>query len=266
MALLHVNFFSEAMRMNMEMDVILPQKANTMIGMESNASEGKIKTVYLLHGLTDDHTTWQRRTSIERYASKYGIAVIMPTGHRTFYTDTAYGMKYWTYASRELPAICHELFPQLSDRKEDNLVAGLSMGGYGAWKMALGTSLFGAGASLSGSLDMLQIYESGCSDHLISKEEYDGIFGSPDKLRGSDDDLCALLKKRMESGEKPPRLYGWCGTSDFLYQVNKKVWKIAEELGYDLTLEESEGNHQWKYWDNKIQDVLSWWLNGEKNS
>ena len=35
------------------------------------------------------------------------------------------------------------------------------------------------------------------------------------------------------------------------------------KLGYDLTCEESEGDHQWKYWDAKIQDVLRWWLGTE---
>ena len=33
-----------------------------------------------------------------------------------------------------------------------------------------------------------------------------------------------------------------------------------KELGYEMKLEESSGDHQWKYWDAKIQDVLRWWL------
>ncbi len=109
--------------------------------------------------MSDDQTTWMRRTSIERYVSSLGIAVVMPTTHLGFYTDTQYQMKYWTFISQELPRICREFFPQMSDRREDTLAAGLSMGGYGAWKLGLGAGdTFGAAASLSGCLDMVEDY------------------------------------------------------------------------------------------------------------
>ena len=235
--------------------------------MESKDISEKYKTVYLLHGLSDDQTTWQRRTSIERYASELGIAVVMPTTHRAFYTDTTYGLNYWTFVSKELPEICREFFPKMSDKKEDNLVAGLSMGGYGAWKMALGTSgLFGAGASLSGALDVVDLYESRSKESLMRSKEFEGIYGSLEKLKGSDDDISALLRKKVQSKEELPRLYGWCGTEDDLYPMNKKIWKEAKELGYDLTCEESFGDHQWKYWDEKIKDILCWWLGEEIHS
>lgn len=140
MALLHVDFFSDVLGMCTSADVILPQQTSGQIGMEGKGAEGKLKTMYLLHGMSDDQTIWQRRTSIERYVSQLGIAVVMPTTHLAFYTDTTYGMRYWTYISEELPKICREFFPQMSDKKEDNLAAGLSMGGYGAWKLGLGAS------------------------------------------------------------------------------------------------------------------------------
>ena len=87
-----------------------------------------------------------------------------------------------------------------------------------------------------------------------------GIFGSPEELEGSRNDLFAAAKVLAESGKPLPRLYAWCGTEDFLYQGNRKMWAEAERLGYDLTCETSAGDHQWKYWDDKIQDVLRWWL------
>ena len=99
MALLHVDFFSDVLGMCTSADVILPQQTNGQIGMEGKGAEGKLKTMYLLHGMSDDQTIWQRRTSIERYVSQLGIAVVMPTTHLAFYTDTTYGMRYWTYIS-----------------------------------------------------------------------------------------------------------------------------------------------------------------------
>ena len=87
MALLHVNFFSNVLGMCMDMDVILPQKTHGQIGMEGQGAGGRYKTMYLLHGMSDDQTIWQRRTSIERYVSKLGIAVVKPTTHLACNTE-----------------------------------------------------------------------------------------------------------------------------------------------------------------------------------
>ena len=133
MALIQCVFFSDVLGMSHSMNVILPQKAKGIVGMKSRASEGKHPTILLLHGLTDDHTVWCRRTSIERYVSDMGLAVIMPAVHRSFYTDIQNAGQYWTFISEELPVIARRFFP-LSARRENNFVAGLSMGGYGAFK------------------------------------------------------------------------------------------------------------------------------------
>ena len=106
--------------------------------------------LYLLHGLSDDHTAWLRYTSIERYATARGLAVVMPAVHRSFYADEAHGHAYWHFVSEELPAIVAAFF-RLSERREDTFVAGLSMGGYGALKLGLHhPERFAAVASLSG--------------------------------------------------------------------------------------------------------------------
>ncbi len=264
MALMHVDFFSDVLGMGMDMDVLIPQKTSNQIGMKGNAGDGRYKTVYLLHGMSDDQTTWMRRTSIERYVSDLGIVVVMPTTHLGFYTDTQYHLKYWTFISEELPHICREFFPQMSDQKKDTLAAGLSMGGYGAWKLGLGASdIFGAAASLSGCLDMAEDYHRHMEDERSLL--FQGIFGTLDQLKGSENDLLTLAKRLATEKEELPRLYAWCGTEDFLYQDNIKIWEYVKKLGYDLTCEESAGDHQWKYWDKKIQDVLCWWLEIKKD-
>ena len=73
MALLQVDFFSEVLGMCTQMSVILPQRTRRQIGMTGAVREGKYPAVFLLHGMTDDHTTWCRRTSIERYVSELGL-------------------------------------------------------------------------------------------------------------------------------------------------------------------------------------------------
>lgn len=262
MALLHVDFFSQVLGMSMNMDVILPQKTQGQIGMEGMVREGKYPTMYLLHGMSDDHTIWQRRTSIERYVSDLGIAVVMPTTHLGWYTNTTFGMDYWTFISQELPENCREFFPRMSDKREETLAAGLSMGGYGAWKLALGAGdTFGAAASLSGAVDMV----THLREHVETPDHkescfWTGIFGDVEKMQGSENDLFALAKKQKDSGAPLPKLYQWCGTEDFLYQDNLRAEKYMKSLGYPLTTSYSSGDHQWCYWDEQIQKVLKWWL------
>ena len=256
MALMHVNFFSETLGMCAEMDAIIPQAVNGQIGMSGVADGGPYQTLYLLHGMSDDHTIWQRRTSIERYATDLGIAVIMPSTQLGWYTDMYHGLKWWSFISIELPRICRKFFP-LSDKREDNFAAGLSMGGYGAVKLGLGAGeAFSNVATLSGGLDMYSI---------MSEPEFDvgfgefwlNVFGPSDKFKGGCNDLFALAERRKDAGMMP-RIYQWCGTEDFLYKQNISFRDHVRALGYDLTYEEGPGDHQWKYWDDKIQRVLEW--------
>jgi S-formylglutathione hydrolase FrmB len=155
MALLHCDFFSDVLGLSTSMTVILPQATTRQIGMSGAVRADAHPTLYLLHGMSDDHTIWVRRTSIERYVAPLGLAVVMPAVHRSFYTDMAHGANYWTFISEELPLLARSFFP-LATSREANFVAGLSMGGYGAFKLALTyPDRFAAAASLSGVLDLV---------------------------------------------------------------------------------------------------------------
>jgi S-formylglutathione hydrolase FrmB len=254
MALLHCHFFSDVLGLSCSMDVVLPQTTSGQIGMEGVADRDPFPTLYLLHGLSDDHTIWQRRTSIERYAADLGLAVVMPAVHRSFYTDMVRGYRYWTFVSEELLAICRSFFP-LSDRRDDTFVAGLSMGGYGAFKLALRCpERFAAAASLSGALDMAHVAQG--DDER--KPEWENVFGDLAAIAGSDNDLMHLAEVVATSDGPKPRLFQWCGTEDFLYEANVRFRDHARRLGLDLTYTEDPGDHQWAYWDAQIQNVLAW--------
>jgi putative tributyrin esterase len=257
MALLHVDFFSDVLGMCTQMNVILPEEASGAVGVNSIAGKDKYPTLYLLHGMSDDHTIWQRRTSIERYAAEKGIAVVMPTTHLGWYTDMRRGYDYWTFISDELVKICREFFPRMSEKREDTFAAGLSMGGYGALKLGLlAPETFSYAAPLSGGLDAAFICEENAKQEKPDPL-WGNIFGEADKVRGSDNDLFAAAEKLAASGKPKPKIYMWCGTEDFLYPLNVRMRDHLRTLGYDLTYEESPGDHSWKYWDEKIQTVLN---------
>jgi S-formylglutathione hydrolase FrmB len=92
----------------------------------------------------------------------------------------------------------------------------------------------------------------------LGAQVWRNIFGDPALIRGSENDLFALAEKLKASGKELPKIYMWCGTEDFLYRENIRMKKHLDALGFDLTYEESPGDHQWKYWDEKIQSVLKW--------
>ena len=119
----------------------------------SGASFRGHPTLWLLHGLSDDESIWSRSTSIERYVAPLGLSVVMPNVHRSFYTNMHSGYRYWDFVSEELLEKARGFFP-LSSARADNFVAGLSMGGYGALKLAVTLpEQFAAAASLSGVTD-----------------------------------------------------------------------------------------------------------------
>ena len=132
MALLQVNFKSLALHEAVQMNVLLPDQAQ----YPTAAAPKKYPVLYLLHGLSDDHTIWERRTRIEHYVAGKDLIVVMPNSNRCWYTNTASGLKYFDLMAYELPRICKAYFP-VAEGRENTFVAGLSMGGYGAFKLAL---------------------------------------------------------------------------------------------------------------------------------
>ena len=251
MALLQCNFYSDVLGTSTSMNVLLPESAN-------NLGEHGCPVLYLLHGYSDDHTAWCRRSSIERYVSNLGIAVVMPNVHKSFYANMVHGDAYWDFISDELPKKVHSLF-RVSNRRKDNFVAGLSMGGYGAFKLALRCPRkFAAAASLSGALN-IDSEESAITD--IKSEQFSNIFGEK-SISESDSDLITLTNQYIKTDKMhyPVRFFQCCGTDDYLYEENLFFRENARNKGLELTYEEESGNHNWEYWDHKIQRVLQWML------
>jgi predicted peptidase len=146
MALFQIGYASSVLRKQMAFNAVFPDNVI--------AENKKFPVVYLLHGLSDDHTIWLRRSNIERYAALYGTAVIMPDGDRSFYTDMKHGGAWFKAVSEELPEFVNRMFPVSTERK-DTFIAGLSMGGYGTWDLAARRpELFAAALPVCGGGDV----------------------------------------------------------------------------------------------------------------
>lgn len=245
-----MHIYSEALGMQTTVYVVMPQRSTGgEIGVDNNIKNEKYKCLYLLHGLTDDHTIWMRRTSIERYAGEHGICVVMPCGGRSFYTDMKYGEKYYTYISQELPNIIQDNF-NVSDKREDNYIAGLSMGGYGALKIGMkNCDRFSMAAGLSSVAD---IVEDSKRFHNVCVP----IFGE-DVIIPDSENLMKIAEETDKNALKP-RIFMGVGTEDSLYEGNIRLRDKFQSLDYDFTYKESSGTHNWAFWDEYIQYVFQW--------
>ena len=246
MSLCDVHWSSAVLGKKVGMYVILPE-----------AGTPPFATFYLLHGLSDDYTMWLRRTRIEWYVRELPLMVVMPDGFRGFYTNNAEGPAYATYVAEELVAFVERNFPARRAR-ESRCVGGLSMGGYGALRLALGyPELFASANSHSGAL-MHGSRDTPRPDGPLSPAEFRRIFG--DRPGGSGHDLLALAGRAAAASRSLPRLLLDCGTEDFLLDDNRTFHRELEARDVPHEYREFGGAHTWDYWDAHVRDALDFHL------
>lgn len=247
MSFLTAQFFAKSLVKQASMYVVLPP------------GKGPFPVLYLLHGLSDDHTIWHRRTSIERYVEGRGLIVVMPDGGRSFYCNDPRpaGLAYENHIARDVVEFVDESFPTIASRR-GRAIAGLSMGGYGAVMLALRhPDLFAAACSHSGALGFChRKYDIGGTGvdpaDILPRERYDCH------------KLVAQLHRagrRKGAARKPmPALRIDCGTEDFLLDDNRQFHAHLRKLGVPHIYEEFPGEHTWSYWDLHIQQTIDFVL------
>lgn len=243
---LQFSFPSKCLGRDTEVKVLLPNPDRQVKGQ-------RWPTLYLLHGLTDCADTWLRRTCLERYCDARGLAVVLPTAQRSFYCDMAYGDAYFTHVGREIPEVCEALLPLVPDDAH-RYIAGNSMGGYGAYKIALrNPGKFAKVAALSGVMDINAMIR----DFPECRRDWQLCFGG--SMAPEQEDILKLLP----GAESLPEMYQYCGTADFLAEGNRRFCKICEDLGIPLTsIWEENGQHGWLWWERRLPEMLDWLENG----
>lgn len=219
--------------------------------------------ILLLHGLSDDYTIWQRMTEIERYANERGIAVIMPDGGRSFYTDMKYGSAYYTSIVKDVINSARSLF-HISDKRENNFTAGLSMGGYGAIKIALkNPDMFAGCVSLSGVTDI-----SAKAKEKLWNKDFSLIWGEnyTESLPGSNDDLFTLVSAFAVTDKPKPIIYSACGNVDFMIEDNRRFSDFITNKNFIFKYEEFPGSHDWIFWNQHIAGGIDFVLEKTRNN
>src|SRR4051794_10373990 len=242
MSLCEVHWKSEVLRKQVGAYVILP-----------DVGRPPFPTFYLLHGLSDDHTTWLRRTRIEWYVRELPLIVVMPDGLRGFYTNNEVGPPFARYVGEELVRFVERNFPARPERPA-RAIGGLSMGGYGAMRLAPGyPEAFASANSHSGAFIHTHSAAAIAGGPLLP-EEHERIFGpSP---HGTEHDLAHLARRAHRAGTLP-RLLIDCGTEDYLLDGNRQFHADLTRLGIPHEYREFPGAHTWDYWDAHVTEALA---------
>ena len=239
MAFATLHFHSPVLAKACSMTVIVP---------EGSVGTPPFPVCYLLHGLSDDHTSWARHTSIERHVAGLPLIVVMPDGGRGFYCDAAAGPAYERYLLEDVIGFVDRTFHTMPER-QGRVIGGLSMGGYGAIKLALKyPQLFCSAVSHSAALDVQRRLE-----RPEVAAEMRRIFG-PAPGGGPNDPyaLAATIDRTLL-----PALRLDCGLEDGLLEENRAFHRHLEQLGIPHEYAECPGAHTWEYWDCHIQEALA---------
>ncbi|KRG08262.1 alpha/beta hydrolase [Staphylococcus sp. NAM3COL9] len=251
MAILSINYNSKTIGMHHHFMVILPEDESYF----NKAAQPKpLKTLLLLHGLSSDETSYMRYTSIERYANTHQLAVIMPNADHSGYSNMVYGHNYFDYVLEVLD-YAHQILP-LSDKREDNFIAGHSMGGYGTIKYALSQ-----GHRFAKACPLSAVFNG---QHLMDFDWYDfsgeAIAGTSKSVKGTELDPYHLVDQAIDQKKVIPELLIMCGTEDKLHEDNQQFIKYLDEKAVPYQFEGGPGKHDYAYWDKSIKRAIEWFV------
>ncbi|MCL2190303.1 MAG: alpha/beta hydrolase-fold protein [Defluviitaleaceae bacterium] len=242
MARLSATFFSGALGTTTHAEIIFPMR----IPLEVPPT----RVLYLLHGMRGGCTNWLEDTRISHYANLHNYIVVMPEVQNSFYTDMAYGANYFTYAAHELPQLVEHML-NVKHSSENTFVAGFSMGGYGALRIALNRpDFFAAAAAFGGALDAQGIFKTLPTMDEASRKIAVSIAGEGLQVPEGGD----LFSLASAVGNAPakPRIFVTCGESDFLLEANRAFAKHIQALPFDFEYKEWAGEHTWCFCEESL--------------
>ena len=220
-----------------------------------------IKSVlYLLHGYSDGHASFIYNSALVQYCSGAPLAVIMPEAQCSFYMDTSYGQPYWKHISEEVPHVLQQWL-QLDISRAHSFISGISMGGYGAAKLALQKpNQFAQAYLLSPVTDIVGIAQQGFVHERndgapqLNKFHFDAILGDR-HIRDTSDDLFFLLEHGCVAAFPKFKIY--TGTEDFMYNDILHFAYALTKRGADCSLQTSHGKHGWRTWEPFLADMVA---------
>ncbi len=266
MSILTYNFESQYLNNNHEITIILPDKKREISPEDFYRSGKNYKVLWLLHGTFGDHSDWLRKTNIELYACEKDLVVVMPSALNSNYSnwnECMMGFNMYDYLTKELMPLIYGWLP-VSDKREDNFIAGLSMGGRGTIKFAVNhPEKFAAAAVLSAVPVEFKGFSAGNESFFLDLtnprlKTTIANAGGLDAYINSEENVWAIIDKLANTGTLP-RLMFACGEEDtLLYDNFLKFQKHCKDIDLDAKwFSLPKYKHEWRFWDIAIQEALT---------
>jgi putative tributyrin esterase len=242
--MIDVTFHSAALKRDMQYRVVLP--------VNLGASR-KLPVVYLLHGGGGGFRDWSNYSDVARLAER-GLLLIMPEGHSSYFTNAAERPqdRYEDYIVKELISDVEAKFPAATGRS-NRAIVGVSMGGFGAIKLALRhPELFAFAGGLSAALDVPSRPFS--IKRLEQWRRHRAIFGPWDGQTQKDNDPFVLAQSAEPA--KTPYLFLTCGGQEGLLAVNRKFAALLEQRHFQYEFHAAPGDHNWTQWNERLSSLF----------
>ncbi|WP_251899132.1 alpha/beta hydrolase [Lactiplantibacillus paraplantarum] len=264
MALIRINFMAASLHRTVPLIVCLP--TDKLVPDEQGRPQpvqGPFATLYLLHGILGSEIDWISGTRIQRWADERNLAVVMPAGENSFYTDHPWtGEAYSQFVGQELVDFTRRTFP-LSHHRRHTFIGGLSMGGYGALYNGLKFhDTFGAIVSLSAGLNVrpgMEILPQAPQWFAETAAYQHGVF-DPDLAAAGRSALNpqVLVTQLLTAHVELPAIFMAIGDRDGLKPVNDEFdqFLTTQRVPHEYLI--GSGAHEWDFWDRYLLKALNW--------
>jgi diacylglycerol O-acyltransferase/trehalose O-mycolyltransferase len=250
-------------------------------GWEQRRNGTRWPVFYLLHGCCDTYDSWTRETDVEELATLRQVLVVMPEGgpvgwYSNWWNHGAGGPPAWeTFHLRELRQLLEAGYGAGTRR----VIAGLSMGGFGALSYAARRpGMFRAAASYSGAVHP---HTPGWAEGMMNfmREEYGedplALWGDPvaqsriweahdpyylaERLRGTP--VFLSCGNGIAGPLDPPDVRDPLEAD--LNGQNHVVAARFAQAGVPMTTDfYGPGTHSWPYWERELHRSLPLLLAG----
>ncbi|GAB2655173.1 alpha/beta hydrolase [Vibrio panuliri] len=226
----------------------------TVILPDGYSQDQRYPVVYVLHGWSGDYKVWHEKTKIAKQADIHNLIIVLPEGnYDKWYIDSPVKKRsnYQTYIGQEVVEYIDKHFRTKAE-KTQRAITGLSMGGFGAFNIALNNlDTFGNIGSISGG------FEPKDFRYTWGLEE---VFGDYDKYPTNWDNR-AIKNTAHKLIFKDINITIDCGIDDFFIDSNRELHVKLQQLELDHDYSERPGGHTWVYWDNAIQYQMLFFSN-----
>jgi putative tributyrin esterase len=239
-----VTFHSASVNREMPYRVLMPAAI---------PSGTKLPVVYLLHGGGGNFRDWLNYSDVARFALQ-NLILVMPDGDESYYTNSREHPqdRYEDYIVNDLILDVETHFSVATGRA-NRAIAGLSMGGFGAVKLALKyPERFAFAGGLSSALDVPSRPFS--MKRIGQWRQHASIFGPAGSTTRRDND--PLVLARNADPTKTPYLFLTCGDHEGLLATNQSFAKLLEERKFRYEFHVVPGAHNWGQWNARLDDLF----------